>query len=240
MLAGRLDALNVFDGSRSGTYEERYYRFLNSGLRLPISTGTDWFLYDFSRVYAHVPGKLTIPSWLEALKAGRSVATNGPLLTLTVDGREVGDVLKLDEPRTVRVEATAVGRHDFQRLQLVRNGQVIHTEQAAKKDASYVARLVREVALDEPAWLALRIDTQTKNELDRQLYAHSSPVYVEVAGRRAFDVESARGLLRQLEEARDAIRTRGKFSTPQARDRVLALYDQAEKDLTARIAKRGR
>ena len=55
-LAGRLDALNVFDGSRRGSFEDTYYRYLNVGLRLPISTGTDWFLYDFSRVYAQVDG----------------------------------------------------------------------------------------------------------------------------------------------------------------------------------------
>ena len=38
-LTGRLDALNVFDGSRTGSYEENYYRYLNIGLRVPISTG---------------------------------------------------------------------------------------------------------------------------------------------------------------------------------------------------------
>src|SRR5262249_38933074 len=102
-LAGRIDALNVFDGSRTGTYEESYYRYLNIGMRLPISTGTDWFLYDFSRVYAKVPGRLTVANWLEAVKAGRCLVTNGPLLTLTVDGKEAGDVLSLEQPRAVRV-----------------------------------------------------------------------------------------------------------------------------------------
>lgn len=43
-LAGRLDALNVFDGSRQGAFEDNYYRYLNIGLRVPISTGTDWFM----------------------------------------------------------------------------------------------------------------------------------------------------------------------------------------------------
>ena len=46
--------------TETGSYEENYYRYLNVGLRLPISTGTDWFLYDFARVYAGVPGKLTM------------------------------------------------------------------------------------------------------------------------------------------------------------------------------------
>src|SRR5688500_6131606 len=43
VLAGRVDALNVFDGSRTGKFEDNYYRYLNIGIPLPISTGTDWF-----------------------------------------------------------------------------------------------------------------------------------------------------------------------------------------------------
>lgn len=239
-LAGRFDALNIYDGSRSGTYEERYYLLLNIGLRLPISTGTDWFLYDFSRVYSRVAERLTIKNWLDSLKAGRCVATNGPLLTLSVDGRAVGDQLHLDQPRTVRIEATGLGRRDFERLQLVQNGKVIQTQSSEKMNGGYSARLVREVRIDEPAWFAVRIDSQMKNELDRRLYAHSSPVYVDLAGKRVFDVESARTLQRQMEEARDAIRSRGRFSTRAARDRVLVLYSQAEKDLVERINQRGK
>jgi len=239
-LAGRLHALNVFDGSRSGSYEDRYYRFLNIGLRLPLSTGTDWFLYDFSRVYARVPERLTIKSWLEALKAGRCVATNGPLLTLTVDGREIGEMLDLAKPRTVRIEVTGLGRHDFGRLQLVQNGKVVQAQPAVRKNGGHSARLVREVSIDEPTWFAVRIDAQEKNELGCRLYAHSSPVYIDLGGKRVFDVESARSLLRELEEAREAVRKRGLFTTAQARDKVLALYQQAAKDVVESINRRGR
>jgi hypothetical protein len=149
-VAGRIDALNVFDGARSGTFEDGYYRFLNIGMRLPISTGTDWFLYDFARVYAKVPGKLTIPGWLDALKAGRCQATNGPILSLTVDGKEIGDVLNLDKGKTLHVEISALGRHDFQKLELIQNGKVIQAALGKAKDGVYSARIVREVRLDEP------------------------------------------------------------------------------------------
>jgi hypothetical protein len=239
-LAGRLDALNVFDGSRTGDFGENYYKYLNIGLPMPISTGTDWFMYDFSRVYARVTGKLTIPSWLDAVKAGRCVATNGPLLNLTVDGRPIGDTLKLDKPKTVRIEATGLGRHDFQRLQLVHNGKVLHEQAAAKKDDAYEARLVRDVPLDGPGWFAVRIDSTTRNEFDKPLYAHGSPVYVEVGGQRVFDPEAARGLLKQLEEGQAEIRAKAKFSNPAAADRLLALYQQAAKELASRSAERGR
>jgi hypothetical protein len=238
-LAGRIDALNVFDGSRSGAYEESYYRYLNSGLRLPISTGTDWFIYDFSRVYAKVPGRLTISKWLDAVKAGRCQVTNGPLLSLTVDGKEIGDVLNLDGPRAVRVEVTATGRHDLQKLQLVQNGRVIQTEPGTIKDGLCNARLVREVRLDGPAWFTARIDSTAKNELDRQLFAHTSPVYVDFAGKGVFDVEAARLLLQRVEESRAAIRSRGKFGEAAARDKILAIYDETTTALAKRISKRG-
>jgi hypothetical protein len=239
-LSGRLDALNVFDGGRAGTYEDNYYRYLNTGMRLPISTGTDWFIDDFSRVYAKVEGKLTVKSWLAALKDGRNVVTNGPILSLTVDGRPIGDTLKLDKPKKLQIVAEGVGRHDFQKLQLIYKGRVVLSEPARKAGDHYQSHIEREITVDGPGWFAARVETDTKNELGKQLFAHTSPVYVEMAGRRVFDVESARALLTQMEDGRADIRARGRFSSDAARDRLLAMYDEAMRDLAERVGKRGK
>jgi hypothetical protein len=239
-LAGRFDALNVFDGSRGGTYEERYYHYLNIGLRLPISTGTDWFLYDFARVYARVEGELTVKSWLGALKAGRTVATNGPLLRLSVDGKPPGAVLKLGKGKTVRVEVSGVGRHPFGRLQLVHNGKVVREARPTKKGGGFSARLVRDVRITEPGWFAVRIDGKARNEFGQVLFAHSSPCYVDYEGRRRFDLESARALMKRLEGSRADVAAKGLFSGPRARAKLLAVYDQAADDLRSRINKRGK
>jgi hypothetical protein len=240
VFTGRLDALNVFDGSRTGRFEDAYYLYLNTGLRLPISTGTDWFLYDFSRVYARVKGELTVKSWLAALKEGRDIATNGPLLRLTVDGAGPGEVLKLKDPKKVRIVAEGVGRHDFGRLELVHNGRVVQAARATGKAGGYAARLEREVRISEPGWLAVRIDGSGRNEFDRPLYAHSSPVYIDFQGHRPFDLDAAQKLLRQVEEGRADIRAKGRFSTPKARDRIIGIYDAAAEDLRTRINRRGR
>jgi hypothetical protein len=237
-LAGRLDALNVFDGSRGGTYEENYYRYLNTGMHLPISTGTDWFIYDFSRVYAKVEGALTVKSWLAALKDGRNLATNGPLLTLTVDGKAVGDTLKLEKAGRPRVVATALGRHDFQKLQVIFNGRVIDNAAAQPGNGGFQARIEREVPVDEPGWFAARVDSDTKNELGQQLFAHTSPLYIELAGRRVFDIESARALQKQMEESRADIRAKGKFTSDAARDELLAMYDASIRALSEQISRR--
>src|SRR5262249_2804414 len=150
--------------------EDRYYLYLNIGRRLPISTGTDWFMYDFSRVYARFPSEsLTPTKWLDALKAGHSIATNGPLLSMKVDGKEIGGVLNLDKPRQVTVEASAIGRHNFGLLELVHNGNVVKTQQAEAKDGGYSAQLSLKQAIDEPSWLAVRVTAQAKNEFDQVL-----------------------------------------------------------------------
>ena len=232
-ITGRLDALNVFDGSRQGKYEDNYYRYLNMGLRMPISTGTDWFMYDQSRVYAQVKGKLTIPAWLDAVKAGRCQATNGPFLTLEVDGRTIGEVIDLKQPKTVKITASAVGRHTIQALELIHNGRVIHT--AAGKSRKRL-ELRHEIRLDEPAWFAARIvGGDVKNEFDKTLFAHTSPVYVTYQGRDVFDVEAALALIRQVEEGQAAIKAKGHFSTPAAEKALLALYDDAARELRERI-----
>jgi hypothetical protein len=233
-VTGRLDAVNVFDGSRNGKYEDTYYRYLNIGLRMPLSTGTDWFMYDFSRVYAEVRGKLMVASWLEAVKAGRCQVTNGPLLTLQVDDRTIGDVIDLKEPRMLKIQASAVGRHPSQKLQLVHNGQVIKTQTASAKDLGRI-QLVHEIRIDEPAWFAVRIDSDAKNEFEKTLYAHTSPVYVTYKGKGVFDVDSALALLKQVEEGQGAIRARGRFSSPEASKKLLALYDEAAQNLRERI-----
>jgi hypothetical protein len=237
-LTGRLDALNVFDGSRRGTFEDNYYRYLNIGLRLPISTGTDWFLYDFARVYAKVPGPLTVAAWLDALRKGRCQATNGPLLSLQVDGHEIGDTLRLDGPKTVHIEATATGRHDFKEMQLVESGKVIKTAAAAGKP--FRAKLAHDLRVENSGWLAVRTLCKTQNELGQEVFAHTSPIYVEVAGRLVFNVEAARAILGEIEESQAAIRTQAKFSSPEASARLLALYEDAAKTLRERINQRGK
>lgn len=234
VLAGRLDALNVFDGSRTGKYEENYYKYLNIGLRIPISTGTDWFMYDLSRVYAEVRGQVTIPAWLDAVKAGRCQATNGPLLTLQVDGRSMGDVIDLQDAKTIKIQASALGRNPLQRLQLIQNGQVIKTQVAGAREPGSI-KLTHEVRVDGPAWFAVRIDGGTPNEFGTTPFAHSSPVYVTHKGKGVFDVDAALGLLKQVEEGQAAIKGHGKFSSPEASAKMLALYDDTTKNLRARI-----
>lgn len=236
LLTGRIDAQNIFDGSIRSSYKDSFYRFLNAGLKVPFSTGTDWFLYDFSRVYAALDEQPTVDAWLESLAAGKTYITNGPLLSFSVDGEPIGGMVDLDSPRTVRIEATAAGRVDFRQLELVRNGKVIKIAGTMPVGGHFEASLAFDLEIDGPCWLAIRTpppavdgaseaDEPTfQNELGRNLFAHTSAIYVNVGGSGFFDESVARELLAETEADRDFVAENGQFADTQERQRVLDVY----------------
>jgi hypothetical protein len=221
---GRPDALNIFDGGSHGTYEDSFYHFLNAGLRVPFSTGTDWFIDDLNRVYANVRGALTIRSWLDALKAGRSFITNGPLFEFRVGNTEVGGTLPLSSPGEVRINGRVTGRQNFGKLQLVRNGRVIDEIAAVPSSTHFEATLDRAMDITEPCWLALRVSSTARSEYGRELFGHTSPVYVTVGGASVRIQQDVEWLIKDMEQAIETIGARGSFAMPSDRERVLAVY----------------
>ena len=73
---------------------EVYYHLLNCGFRLPVSAGSASGVkaspLGYNRVYVNVPSRSRTATGSSSLKAGRSFATNGPMLFLTADGQEPG------------------------------------------------------------------------------------------------------------------------------------------------------
>ncbi len=228
---GRVHAQNIFDGGTHGSYKDTFYRYLDAALRVPFSTGTDWFIYDFSRVYAHAPDLASPKDFLRALQAGKSFITNGPLLDFEVEGQPPGATLRLARPGQVRLTARAVGRSDFQWMQLVRNGEVVVAVKSKRGEGRFSADLEAEVHIPSPSWLALRVPPVEKegaaplNELGRSLFAHTSPVYVEVGGRPRLDPAVVRGLIEEVRRNRKLIGEKAEFADDAERARVLAVYD---------------
>jgi len=249
-ITGRVHANNIYDGSERGSYKDTYYRYLNIGLQVPFSTGTDWFIYDFSRAYVLTePDRPITPTeWLDRLAAGQSYITNGPLLDFTVDGRPLSSVLDLAQPREVKVRGRAIGRHDFRRVELIHNGQIVHAVASRAEGGHFVAELNMSVMIDAPAWLALRTpprpvagdpalqEAVSTNELGGGLFSHTSPIYVHFAGRGVFDRSTAQSLIDEMQANVQAIIKQAVFETDEQRHGVLAVYEEAIKVLTERLA----
>jgi hypothetical protein len=247
-LGDRLHAQNINDGGpHHGSYDETYYRYLNIGLKVPFSTGTDWFIDDFSRVY--VPddhdGKpieeMQPAAWLKQLELGRTTITNGPLLTFDcVDderGWGVGDTMTFANPHHILFFGRGVGRHDFRALEVVYNGRVVATVPTQKVGEFYEAKIEHKLKLTESGWLALRIPDkdQPKHELDRPLFAHTSPIYVEIAGKKVFDRSTAEKLMAEMKRALEVIPKRGTFAGDAERESVLEVYREGIRNLEARM-----
>ena len=244
---GLIHAQNIYDGGNLGTIEEVYYPYLNAGLKIPFSTGTDWGIEDFSRVYVPLEGEISSRRFLEALAKGRSFITNGVFLDLEVDGQRSGDTISLRQPGSVRVRASAIGRPDFVSLQLIFNGKVIHEAGRRQREGHFVAEISESIDITEPGWLAVRIPTQrtyeyrsrftgvSTNIFGKTLFAHTSPIYITVDGKEGFQPAAARQLIANLQQDIEQIRTKGAFQSGQSKRGVLKIYEDALFTLSHRL-----
>jgi hypothetical protein len=240
-VAGLLHAQNIFDGGDHGSYEDTFYRYLNVGMKVPFSTGTDWFIYDFSRVYVPMSGELTSKKWLAELAAGRSYITNGVFLELTANGKPIGETLAGAAGEELKIAGRAMGRNDFRQVELVHNGTVVHTVAARQSGGHFLADVNYTLRLDGPGWVALRISPMAgQNEFGKPLFAHTSPIYVTVNGERLFRPEVARGMLAEMEASQKFVEGKATFGNADEREAVLRVYRESiaafQKQIEARRA----
>ena len=226
---GKVDAQNIFDGLSLENYpqfEETFYHYLNAGLRVPFSTGTDWFLFDLARAYTRVAEPLGIASWLEALKQGRSFITNGPLFHFLVEDQSIGDTVSLRSPGEVGIEGRVSGRVDFGNLELIHNGRVVDRIPSQATEEHYSAELKKMFRVEEPGWLALRVSGQAESEYGLPIFGHTSAIYLEVEGKSIRKPAAVDHLRRKIQEARTTVADEALFATPEERKRVLDIYDR--------------
>jgi TolB protein len=168
-----------------------WYQLLNCGFRLPTGAGTDAMAnfaslrgpVGMNRVFAKIAGPLDHRRWLAALKAGRTFATNGPLLGFTLDGKELGSELAIGTARRellARVTLNSIVPVD--RLEIVRNGEVV-MQVPLTGDRTRVSTALR-LPVQGSGWYLLRArgDRPEYPVLDFYPYATTSPIYVTVDG----------------------------------------------------------
>jgi hypothetical protein len=191
-----------------------YHRLLNCGLRLSATAGSDVFLSfahgpgvasnppGWGRVYADLGGEpLSVEAFRTAVRAGRTVATNGPFLTLDVDGHGPGSVVS-GSGMVVGIEVH--GPFDGA-LQLVGPDGVL----AETTDRE----LVTTVCGDEPGWLAARaLGGPHPMAPEMPVFAHTTPVHVEVGGTRIARTEDARWCLTFLDRLEAHLDEHGRFA----------------------------
>src|SRR6202050_1833606 len=156
---GKVDYIEVLGFSDHKSTAEVWYKLLNCGFRLPTAAGTD-FMGNYAslrgpvglnRVYAEVPPRpLKIEPWLAAIKAGRTFATNGPLLRFSLGGQAIGGEVRLEKKQEVRFSAELFSMVPVDHLQIVCNGKVAR-EVAIDSNRS-AAQVDGSIPLDASGW----------------------------------------------------------------------------------------
>ena len=133
------------------------------------------------RTYARLDEEFSYEAWCRAVRSGRTFLSGGPLVTLSVDGREPGDTVALSGPGTVTVHAAVRSIFPLRSLEVVRNGEVVAR---AEVNGGRQAEISEELRVDGNAWIACRA-IGADYHLDgwgRRVFAHTSPVYVACGG----------------------------------------------------------
>jgi len=235
---GLVDSVDLLGPSNIEGTEHLYHRLLGCGLRLAATVGTDVFLshsrsWNFSnppgwgRAYANLHGApLSVMAWQDAVRAGRTFATNGPWLELDVEGRGPGDTIELDAgggrpSATARVTGLGV-----ELLEIVGpDGRVGAVELF---EGQKHAELTVDVEVEEPLWLAaVGRGGRHPAVLAPKVYAHTSPVWVEVSGRAIARPADAEWCLDWLDRLETLARTHGNFPEDGQFDDLVAVIDEA-------------
>jgi hypothetical protein len=163
--------------------------------------------------------------------------TSGPILELTVDGHEPGDMIRMRSAgrleAAVRVRAAQPVITD---LELILDGRVVAAVSAARGVTSLELRETVEIGAG--AWIAARSRSANviESAFTTSMAAHTSPVYVAVDG-RPFIPRADAGVVveRIIEGARTWVDELAAVAEPAERARMVAFLDASLATLRERL-----
>jgi hypothetical protein len=190
----------------------------------------------------------TTESWCAAVRAGRTFVTNAPMLSLEVtpiSGSQpppvvppytIGDDISAAPGDVIRIEAAAGSAAPMERIEIIVNGEIVATAPAT--DAGAAAAVTHDLAVAGPCWIAARaIGPKSRLVLDPgesnagppgDVYAHTSPVYVSVAGARQASPADARYFVEWIDRLIAQVERSGRYPSEAERDGIVAIFRQAQ------------
>lgn len=142
-------------------------------------------------MYAYIGKQFAPDAWFDAVKAGRTFVTTGPMLELTVNDQVPGAEIKAKPGDTLRIRASARGHNVAPRyLEVVAQGDVLKSVRQTRGEP-----ISFELALPvrHSTWIAARCAG-----------AHTSPVYVRVGDRPFWKLRAVPELIdTRLKQLRD-------------------------------------
>ncbi|MGH8175876.1 MAG: CehA/McbA family metallohydrolase [Steroidobacter sp.] len=240
---GKADYIEVVGFSDHKATAAVWHKLLNLGFRVPAGAGTDAMAnyaslrgpVGMNRAYLHATGS-SAAELIDAVKKGRTVASNGPQLALQIEERNPGDEIALAAGQhRLRYRAALRSLVPIDHLEVVHNGRVVATHRSGKERASVDFDGV--ITVRESGWILLRAWNDAAHPLifDLYPYATTSPVYVEIAGKAAHSPEDAAYFVRWMERVIAAADARADYNDAREKKETLE-YLRAAKAVFERKA----
>ena len=252
---GKVDYYEVvgFSDNHRATAEV-WHRLLNCGFRVAAAGGTD-AMANFASLHGPVglyrvfvqdgahdasssgPAELhsRLANWLQALKAGHSLATNSALLGLEVEGKPPGSEMVLTAGRTtVHVKGFMRSIVPIDHLELVERGKVVRAIPLSGDRRSSDIDLTLQIS--EPGWLLLRAwnDHADPDIFDIYPYATTSPVFLTRPGSDLHCGKDADYFIAWVDRLAAAAKDHPDYNTTAERELTLAQIAAARKVYEAR------
>lgn len=206
---------------------EVYYKFLNCGFRIAASAGSASAVkaspLGYNRVYVKLDEPFSYETWFRALKRGRSFATNGPVLFLTVNDKIPGDTIEARSgPVKLKINADAQTIGQFDRVEIIFKGRVVKSVNVGAGSRRLSAEL--ELPVNETGWVAARA-FERPGETVR--FAQTSPVYVKIGEDRGIVRDDAKFFIDWIDIQMDHYRREPGFRSPEHREAMLDYFTRA-------------
>jgi hypothetical protein len=245
LILGKIDGFEIlgFDAAEPTTLAA-WYQLLAAGFRVPLvggsGKGSAARAIGRVRTYAWIgPGKqLDYASWIDAVRAGRTFVTNGPLVLLSVDELGPGSVIEAEPGQAVRLRAEARTVLPIERLELLVNGMIGAAKEAAGNRQSAIVETEWEA--DRSAWIVARCVSSEPLPDGQVIFAQTSPAYVDVQGRPFQPVRPVvESLLGHLDHMLDWVVHHARCAEEAHRERATGVFSSARAALIQRMAQDG-
>lgn len=241
---GLLDYLEVVGFSWHRETASVWYRLLNCGFRPVAAAGTDAMAnyaslrgpVGMTRVYVDTGTELDFASatpverkqaWLEGLSAGRTMATNGPLLGFELGGQGPGGEIRLSNGQSLDYSGFLESMIPVDHLEIVVNGEVVRRLDIGKNGRE--TELKGNLEITQTSWVLLRAWNEGSHPdvLDIYPYATTNPVFVQVADQPMKSPKDADYFIAWIERIAEAANVHPDYNTQQEQQQVMQHLSQA-------------
>lgn len=219
-----------------------WYRYLNLGYQVPLCGGSDKMaassLLGGIRTYTHMGDReFTYSNWMEAMRAGNTFVTVGPLAELLVEGQAPGSQIHLPATGGTlniawRVESVGL---PIEQVEVVMGGLAVDAVESGK---ALTATGTTEVHVKDSTWIALRVRGSYRGK-HGELAAHTSAVQVLVGDKPLFSQADAMTVLEQIEGAIAYVDTLAPRPSAQRFKQLRATLEAAYNQLHQRMHRAG-